>query len=52
MTLRAPLWPLLAAAAVLAIFIGANWRFAHQAFTSHPGCISVDPELPAATPAC
>ena len=52
MTGSTRLWAVLAAVAVLALFVGANWRFAHLAFKSHPGCASIDPELPAATPDC
>lgn len=52
MTWRTRLWALLAVLAVLALFLGANWRFAHLAFRSHPGCAAVDPGLPAASPEC
>ncbi|MEO8245133.1 MAG: hypothetical protein ABI832_22855 [bacterium] len=52
MTAHPRLMALLAVVAVLALIIGANWRFAHLAFTSHPGCASIDPDLPAASPDC
>lgn len=50
--LSARFWALLAVVLGLALVVGANWRFVHLAFRSHPGCVAVDPALPAAKPDC
>ncbi len=50
MTVR--IWVALAVAALLALVIGANWHFVDLAFRSQPGCVPVNPDLPAAKPAC
>ncbi len=42
----------LGVAAALALFIAANWQFVSLAFSSHPGCVSVDPQRLAAKPGC
>jgi hypothetical protein len=45
-------WALLAVALGLGLVVAANWRFVDLAFRSHPGCVAVDPALPAAKPDC
>jgi len=45
------IWVALAVAALILV-IGANWHFVDLAFRSQPGCVPVNPDLPAAKPAC
>lgn len=41
-----------AVAAGIALVIAANWQFLDLAFSSHPGCVSVEPSRSAAKPGC
>lgn len=42
----------LAVVAGIALIIAANWQFLDLAFSSHPGCVTVDPARSAAKPGC
>ncbi|WP_417425548.1 hypothetical protein [Hoeflea sp.] len=42
----------LAVAAGVGLFIAANWQFVELAFSSNPGCVSVEPSRVAAKPGC
>ena len=41
-----------AAAATVALFVVANWSFIAVATSTHPGCVPVSPEKPAASQGC
>lgn len=36
----------------IALVVAANWHFLDLAFSSHPGCVSVEPSRSAAKPGC
>lgn len=42
----------LGVAAALTLLIAANWQFVSLAFSSHPGCVAVDPLRVAAKSGC
>ena len=42
----------IAAAATLALFVVANWNFIALATRTHPGCVPVSPDKPAASQDC